>query len=71
MEGLYFRSLAYVIFHWDTNPISTGWEGNTGKYKPEDSNTSPTEGRACITVRGLIFPVLPDRTVNIEVINRL
>ena len=53
------------------NPILTGWEGNTGKYKPEDSNTSPTEGRACITVRGLIFPVLPDRTVNIEVINRL
>ena len=58
--------ICYVI-----NPILTGWEGNTGKYKPKDSNISPTEGRACITVRGLIFSVLPDRTVNIEVINRL
>ena len=42
--------------------ILTGWEGNTRKYETEDSNTSATEG--------LIFPVLPDRTVNIEVITR-
>ena len=40
--------------------ILTGWEGNTGKYKPDDGSTNPTEGRVCAKSEGLYFPVLPD-----------
>ena len=61
----------FVVFEVSDNPISAGLEGNTGDYKPDDSNTSLFEDRACFTVQELIFPVLPDRTVNIEVITRL
>ena len=43
-----------------TKPILTGWEGITGKYKPDDGSTSPTEGRACAKSEGLYFPVMPE-----------
>ena len=49
----------------------TGWEGNTGKYKPADCSTSPTEGRACAKSKGLYFQVLPSKTVSIGFITRI
>ena len=53
------------------NPILTVWEGITGKYKPEDESTSPTEGRACAKSEGLYFPVMHDQTVSIGFITRI
>ena len=46
------------------------WEGITGKYKPEDESTSPTEGRACAKFEGLYFLAMHDETVSIWFITR-
>ena len=55
----------------NNNPILTALEGNTGKYKPADCSTSPTEGRACAKSKGLYFQVLPCKTVSIGFITRI
>ena len=63
---LNYRILRYQKCHDNSiNPILTGSENINPR------SVIQARRRACITVRGLIFLVLPDKTVNIEVITRL